>query len=36
MTANTQPASGNQFVPNAVIYRFPTSASGLIAIRMTE
>lgn len=28
--------TGNALVPNAVVYRYPTSASGLVAIRLTN
>jgi len=28
--------TGNALIPNCVIYRYPTSASGLVAIRITE
>jgi hypothetical protein len=37
MTSPTVSAStGNQFVPNAIVYRYPSTAAGLIAIRITE
>ena len=28
--------AGNTFIPNCVIYRYPTSSAGLVAIRITE
>lgn len=28
--------TGNALIPNAVVYRYPTSAAGLVAIRITE
>ena len=32
----SSPTTGNAFVPNAVVYRYPQSATGLTAIRITE
>ena len=28
--------AGNQFIPNCVVYRYPTTAAGLVAIRITD
>lgn len=28
--------AGNVFIPNCVVYRYPTTAAGLVAIRITE
>ena len=36
ITPGTSPASGFALVPNAVVWRFPQSATGLAAIRITE
>ncbi len=36
MTATSAPAAGTGFVPNAVVWNFPTSAAGLVAIRLTN
>ena len=28
--------AGNTFIPNCVVYRYPTTAAGLVAIRITD